>query len=453
MDQLRQFIGPSYDLDSRPHSVQRTVNMMPVPLEPGNERTGWVFKDVPGLTEFELIVPVSDVSLVKTQSAATTVEGATHTYTIVVTNDGVTVGSGTVVVDDLPEDFVFASCTIAYAGGAAGPASATEAQLLAGVAITVFPSSATATLTITGEYATAASYDNTATATPPSGTVATDTVTTTVEVPGALDAFETGIWAAYGITRLFSIYTGPLVRVSRSTDAAQMDIEYLADGTMDVATLTTFLGGATANIVTLYDQTNNEHHSSPTVIVGSPLTLTSDGFVFSGSSSAVVTNTQCAVRNSFTVYFRTTPIAYNGAEYLVVLGDSVIDNDVGAYFGHNNATSRMFANIFDEPTVRTGIAAFAEPLSTGAAHNIAVRFDRSQAGHARYLSMLDGATLTFSAFESGALGSIGASFAARYWRIGGVGAGSDIQMTMKTALIYEASHAEAEMIAISAALP
>ena len=43
------FIGPSYSLSSRPASVQRTVNMMPIPLEPGNERAGWVFKDVPGL--------------------------------------------------------------------------------------------------------------------------------------------------------------------------------------------------------------------------------------------------------------------------------------------------------------------------------------------------------------------------------------------------------------------
>lgn len=48
-----QLIGPSYNLDSRPASVQRTVNMMPVPLEPGNERTAWVLQDVPGLSILE----------------------------------------------------------------------------------------------------------------------------------------------------------------------------------------------------------------------------------------------------------------------------------------------------------------------------------------------------------------------------------------------------------------
>lgn len=51
---MNPFIGPSYALDSRPASVQRTINLMPVPLEPGNERAGWVFRDVPGLIKVVL---------------------------------------------------------------------------------------------------------------------------------------------------------------------------------------------------------------------------------------------------------------------------------------------------------------------------------------------------------------------------------------------------------------
>lgn len=46
------FVGPSYDLESRPSGVQRTVNLIPHPQEPGNERTAWVFKDVDGLEVF-----------------------------------------------------------------------------------------------------------------------------------------------------------------------------------------------------------------------------------------------------------------------------------------------------------------------------------------------------------------------------------------------------------------
>jgi PKD repeat protein len=60
---LLPLVGPSYNLDSRPASVQRTVNLMPVPIEPGNERISWALKDVPGLVEFEVcIVPSFSVA-------------------------------------------------------------------------------------------------------------------------------------------------------------------------------------------------------------------------------------------------------------------------------------------------------------------------------------------------------------------------------------------------------
>lgn len=45
------FVGPSYQLRSFNADLQRTVNMVPVPLEPGNERSAWRFEDVPGLVE------------------------------------------------------------------------------------------------------------------------------------------------------------------------------------------------------------------------------------------------------------------------------------------------------------------------------------------------------------------------------------------------------------------
>lgn len=44
-------IGPSYQVN-RAADQQRTVNLIPTPLEPGNERTGWIFRDVGGLRVF-----------------------------------------------------------------------------------------------------------------------------------------------------------------------------------------------------------------------------------------------------------------------------------------------------------------------------------------------------------------------------------------------------------------
>jgi predicted ATP-grasp superfamily ATP-dependent carboligase len=49
---LIPIVGPSYNLNSKPADVQRTVNMVPRLIEPGTERERWAFKDVPGLTAF-----------------------------------------------------------------------------------------------------------------------------------------------------------------------------------------------------------------------------------------------------------------------------------------------------------------------------------------------------------------------------------------------------------------
>lgn len=56
------FIGPSYQLRSRNADLQRAVNLIPVPLEPGNERSVWRFEDVPGLVvAYSLDAPVRGV--------------------------------------------------------------------------------------------------------------------------------------------------------------------------------------------------------------------------------------------------------------------------------------------------------------------------------------------------------------------------------------------------------
>lgn len=51
------FFSPSYPLDEREASVSRTVNLMLVPLEPGNERSNWVLRDVPGLVKVTTTAP------------------------------------------------------------------------------------------------------------------------------------------------------------------------------------------------------------------------------------------------------------------------------------------------------------------------------------------------------------------------------------------------------------
>jgi hypothetical protein len=86
-------IGPSYNLESRPASVQRTINMVPVPLEAGNERTAFVFKDVPGLvsavSEWDAGLAVSTAMLTRRSPGGTSygeVSNGGRTYTFAYTS-------------------------------------------------------------------------------------------------------------------------------------------------------------------------------------------------------------------------------------------------------------------------------------------------------------------------------------------------------------------------------
>lgn len=106
------FVGPSYNLDSRPASVQRTVNLIPVPQEPGNERTTWVFKDVPGLVLLTDFVPVGADNWLVFDGAGGTL-GPTNQ-----------VGSGYADIAGALVPFAFGTTISRDSGlGAAGPAS------------------------------------------------------------------------------------------------------------------------------------------------------------------------------------------------------------------------------------------------------------------------------------------------------------------------------------------
>lgn len=75
---------------------------------------------------------------------------------------------------------------------------------------------------------------------------------------GALDAYTSNLVGLYSVGyRLLASYTGSLIRVRRSSDSTEQDIGYLSDGKLDVASLTTFIGGGSWFVRTIYDQSGN----------------------------------------------------------------------------------------------------------------------------------------------------------------------------------------------------
>jgi len=72
---------------------------------------------------------------------------------------------------------------------------------------------------------------------------------------GVLDGYATGLGGVYSISRrLRSSYTGPLIRVRRSSDDAELDIGFTDAGLLDTAALLVFAGAGEAYLVTIYDQ-------------------------------------------------------------------------------------------------------------------------------------------------------------------------------------------------------
>lgn len=59
--------------------------------------------------------------------------------------------------------------------------------------------------------------------------------------------------------RLLTSYTGPLMRVQRTSDNAEQDIGYTEANLLDVDALASFCSGTTGLVTTLYDQSGNSY--------------------------------------------------------------------------------------------------------------------------------------------------------------------------------------------------
>lgn len=71
-----------------------------------------------------------------------------------------------------------------------------------------------------------------------------------------LDVYP-GAAGAYSVRKLRTAYTGPCMRVVRSSDGVQMDIGFLSNGLIDTTSLLTFIGLNSAIVFKWYDQSGN----------------------------------------------------------------------------------------------------------------------------------------------------------------------------------------------------
>lgn len=81
----------------------------------------------------------------------------------------------------------------------------------------------------------------------------------TPNYPLPFDIVSGGV-LGYSLRLIRAAYTGPLIKVQRSSDNAQLDIYPLASGALDLGTLMTFAGSSTCYVIKWYDQSTRAEH-------------------------------------------------------------------------------------------------------------------------------------------------------------------------------------------------
>lgn len=151
-----------------------------------------------------------------------------------------------------------------------------------------------ANCTVTGLSA-ATSYDYRVSAVNAAGTGVASAVTahSTIAVTPMLTVMGVSAFTAFS-TRKLGSYSGPAIKVRRSSDSTTQDIPFTPGGDMDTTALLAFVGSGSGYIDTLYDQSGNGRNlvqataASQPIIVESGVVVTKNGkpgLKFTGTQS------------------------------------------------------------------------------------------------------------------------------------------------------------------------
>lgn len=109
---------------------------------------------------------------------------------------------------------------------------------------------------------------------------------------GLLDTYP-GAAAAYSVRRLNSNYTGPALRVRRSSDNTEQDIDYESTN-LNTAALLAFCGLSNGYVVTWYDQSGNGKHATQTTAINQPQIVANGGVIYKNGKPTIDFTTQTA---------------------------------------------------------------------------------------------------------------------------------------------------------------
>lgn len=203
------------------------------------------------------------------------------------------------------------------------------------------------------------------------------------EQPPAPSSIPSGAAVAYSLRKLYNSYSGPAIRVKRSTDDLESDIGFTS-GVLDTAALTSFCGAGNGLIMTWYDQSGNANHATPSAWWSSPVIVKTGSVNTINSKPAIDFNTNLIEQqlgylniNPFNVggsFFHTfvgKPHTYGPSQFLSLTDASFEAVFFGRdYDGHfylqGKTTGHIKSNSSDSstgPLLLTGIKNSSDQLS------------------------------------------------------------------------------------------
>ena len=126
----------------------------------------------------------------------------------------------------------------------------------------------------------------TPTLTPTISVTPTNTPTPSATPPARLLNSYPNAAVAYSLRLLRNGYSGNSIRVRRSSDNAEQNIGFTANGDLDTSSLTSFVGANNGFVTTWYDQSGNGNNAVQTTAANQPI-IVSGGTIFTLSGTGV----------------------------------------------------------------------------------------------------------------------------------------------------------------------
>jgi len=161
---------------------------------------------------------------------------------------------------------------------------------------------------------------------------------------GVLDDYTASLWGAYSVSRkLLTDYNGALIRVRRSSDSTEQDINALANGELDVDSLLSFCGAGNGFVTKVYDQLDLADMvqatagAQPQIVASGALCVNNLGLpAMQGASKRLTATFASTMTLPVAVYANAAPSTAAAFELLWGIADS------SRWFGKTSA-QRMYA--------------------------------------------------------------------------------------------------------------